>query len=245
MGGYASDGGAWTLELPTRAAEILPISADEFLAFLGGLFRPVLRAPTRLGDVEVGEEMVGQRVLPGGSTHLRVRIERLEHVAEGDAEGDGGHELVLDERAEEDARDAQLLLRVFVEEAVLVEQVVDHAREDLLLAQLPPKHHLLLVNLDEAVQEYAKHHEDILSKFVSIIDELVASSSASIAETTWDGGLAGGETNCACVVFARRARLGGAARRNGESHDDRRAARRSRSALQLRRRHLRHLLTPP
>ena len=77
-----------------------------------------------------------------------------------------------------------------------------------LLAQLPPKHHLLLVNLDEAVQEYAKHHEDILSKFVSIIDELVASSSASIAETTWDGGLAGGETNCACVGFARRARLG-------------------------------------
>ena len=99
----------------------------------------------------------------------------------------------------------------------LVRALAPHVRA-ALLAQLPPKHHLLLVNLDEAVQDYAKHHEDILSKFVSIIDEMLTQCASSIADTTWDGGLAGGETNCLYITDVIKARAHGWTRATRTRH---------------------------
>ena len=59
------------------------------------------------------------------------------------------------------------------------------------LAQLPPKHHLLLVELDQAGQDYHEHHQKILSKCVSrsidrLIDRsIVDRSSSSTVTVQW------------------------------------------------------------
>ncbi len=71
--------------------------------------------------------------------HLRVGcfLERFQHVSQGNPERDVRHQLVLDQLAEEDAGDPQLLVGVLGEESILVEEVVNHAREYLLLPVRP------------------------------------------------------------------------------------------------------------
>lgn len=58
----------------------------------------------------------------------------LKNITKCDSERDGAHELVLDKGAKKNSRDSQLLLRIVLEESVLVEEVVNHACKDLLLA---------------------------------------------------------------------------------------------------------------
>jgi len=79
----------------------------------------------------------------------------------------------------------------------LVMALLPHTRA-ALSAQLPPKHHLLLVEMDRVKQDYLEHHERILSKFVSIVGEIVESLSNSIGSTDWDR--SGGASNCQFIV---------------------------------------------
>jgi len=67
----------------------------------------------------------------------------------------------------------------------LVMALLPHVRA-ALAAQLPPRQHLLLVEMDRAKQDLVEHHERILSKFVSIVGEIVDSLSKSVAATDWD-----------------------------------------------------------
>jgi vacuolar protein sorting-associated protein 54 len=74
----------------------------------------------------------------------------------------------------------------------LVMALLPHIRA-ALSAQLPPKHHLLLVEFDRVKQDYIEHHETILSKFVSIVTEVINFNSKSIAATDWDSSHTNGE----------------------------------------------------
>jgi len=67
----------------------------------------------------------------------------------------------------------------------LVRAITPHVRA-VLAARLPPKQQLLLVEIDKAAQDFLEHHEKILAKFVSIIEELVQASSASLEVLDWD-----------------------------------------------------------
>lgn len=51
---------------------------------------------------------------------------------------------------------------------------------------LPPKQHVLLSDLDNVKKDYIEHHERILSKFVSIVGEIVHSLSKSVTAADWD-----------------------------------------------------------
>jgi hypothetical protein len=55
-----------------------------------------------------------------------------------------------------------------------------------LVSHLPPKQHVLLSELDTVKQDYLEHHERILSKFVSIVAEIVHSLSKSVVAADWD-----------------------------------------------------------
>lgn len=79
----------------------------------------------------------------------------------------------------------------------LVMALLPHIRA-ALSAQLPPKHHLLLVEMDRVKQDYLEHHERILSKFVSIVGEIVEALSNSISSTDWDR--SGGASNCQFIT---------------------------------------------
>lgn len=69
-----------------------------------------------------------------GVVWTRGAAQRLQNITKCDSERDRTHELVLDKGAEKNSRDPQLLLRVVLEESVLVEEVMNHACKDLLLA---------------------------------------------------------------------------------------------------------------
>ena len=67
----------------------------------------------------------------------------------------------------------------------LLLSLLPHVRAGLAL-QLPPRQHLLLVELDRVQQDLREHHERILAKFVSIVGEIVDSLSRSLPTTDWD-----------------------------------------------------------
>jgi len=67
----------------------------------------------------------------------------------------------------------------------LVMALLPHARH-ALQGLLPPRQHLLLSDLDRVKQDLVEHHERILSKFVSIVGEIVDSLSRSVGSTDWD-----------------------------------------------------------
>ena len=68
----------------------------------------------------------------------------------------------------------------------LVMTLLPHIRA-ALSAQLPPKHHLLLKDLDRVRKSYREHHERILSMFVTIVGDLTSAAAASVAGTNWVG----------------------------------------------------------
>ena len=55
-----------------------------------------------------------------------------------------------------------------------------------LLAQLPPKHHMLLTELDRISHGLIDHHNQLLSKFVGIVGDFVDSSSHRLKAVDWD-----------------------------------------------------------
>jgi vacuolar protein sorting-associated protein 54 len=67
----------------------------------------------------------------------------------------------------------------------LLRRLLPHVR-GRLARQLPPRQHLLLVELDRVQQDLVAHHERILAKFVSIVGEIVDSLARSLAATDWD-----------------------------------------------------------
>ena len=67
---------------------------------------------------------------------LGLLTESLKDVAEGNAESNTAHQLLLNELAEEDACDSQFLLRILWEETVLIKEVVDHAGKDIILSRI-------------------------------------------------------------------------------------------------------------
>jgi len=97
----------------------------------------------------------------------------------------------------------------------LLLSLLPHVRAALAL-QLPPRQHLLLVELDRVQQDLREHHERILAKFVSIVGEIVDSLSRSLPTTDWDrtmplsadntsggaGGAGGGEGAAAAAASA-------------------------------------------
>mmetsp|Transcript_80 Transcript_80/g.225 ORF Transcript_80/g.225 Transcript_80/m.225 type:complete len:213 (-) Transcript_80:70-708(-) len=82
---------------------------------------------------------------------LGLLAKSLEDVAEGDAKSNAAHELLLDELAEKDACDSQFLLRILGEEAILIEEVVDHASKNIVLSGVA-RGLELLEHLDDLVQ---------------------------------------------------------------------------------------------
>ena len=63
--------------------------------------------------------------------------------------------------------------------------VLPHVRA-ALMAQLPPEHHLMLVELDRVSKGIIEHHAKVLSKFVSIVGDFVDSSSLKLRQIDWD-----------------------------------------------------------
>ncbi len=67
----------------------------------------------------------------------------------------------------------------------LLLSLLPHARA-ALLAQLPPKHHMLLTELDRVSHALIDHHNQLLSKFVGIVGDFVDSSSQRLKAVDWD-----------------------------------------------------------
>ncbi|CAN0254260.1 unnamed protein product, partial [Ectocarpus sp. 4 AP-2014] len=55
-----------------------------------------------------------------------------------------------------------------------------------LSTRLPQKHHLLLAQMDAVAQDYRDHRDKILTKFVSMIEELIEARSGTLKLTDWD-----------------------------------------------------------
>jgi vacuolar protein sorting-associated protein 54 len=55
-----------------------------------------------------------------------------------------------------------------------------------LLAQIPPKHQLLLTELDRMSQALVEHHGDIVAKFVAIVGDFVDASAGRLRQVDWD-----------------------------------------------------------
>lgn len=58
-----------------------------------------------------------------------------------------------------------------------------------LVAQIPPKHEVLLTEMDRVSQELFEHHTAIVAKFVSIIGDTVEASAAKLRQVDWDRSL--------------------------------------------------------
>lgn len=68
----------------------------------------------------------------------------------------------------------------------LILAILPHIRA-ALMAQLPPKQHALLTDLDKIKADYSEHSEKVLNKLVSIIGGIVEHSlSAKISQTSFD-----------------------------------------------------------
>ena len=65
--------------------------------------------------------------------------------------------------------------------------ILPHIRA-ALLAQLPPKHHILLTSLDRASATLLEHHGSVLAKFVDIVCDFVDASANKLPSTDWDAG---------------------------------------------------------
>eukprot|EP00611_Tribonema_gayanum_P006690 TRINITY_DN1598_c0_g1_i3.p1 TRINITY_DN1598_c0_g1~~TRINITY_DN1598_c0_g1_i3.p1 ORF type:complete len:811 (+),score=207.55 TRINITY_DN1598_c0_g1_i3:43-2475(+) len=76
----------------------------------------------------------------------------------------------------------------------LVRALVPHMRA-AFAAHLPRKHQLLLVEMERVSQEFGEHHEKILAKFVSIIQELVDAACPVLREEDWDKVDAAGDSS--------------------------------------------------
>jgi vacuolar protein sorting-associated protein 54 len=63
--------------------------------------------------------------------------------------------------------------------------LLPHVRS-CLLSQLPPKHHLLLIELDRLSTELNDHHGEVLNKFVIIVADFVDFSSNKLKLFDWD-----------------------------------------------------------
>mmetsp|Transcript_13579 Transcript_13579/g.30420 ORF Transcript_13579/g.30420 Transcript_13579/m.30420 type:complete len:611 (-) Transcript_13579:1933-3765(-) len=103
-----------------------------YLHQMRAVLRPLAQAGANLvqGCAAEAEHLIVHLAL------VWVLPQRLKHVAQSNAKGDRGHQLVVDDCPEQAARDEQLLLWVLVVEAVLVEEVVHHAAEHLLVPLL-------------------------------------------------------------------------------------------------------------
>ena len=63
--------------------------------------------------------------------------------------------------------------------------ILPHIRA-ALLAQLAPKHHMLLTELDRVQHSIIDHQSQILSKFVSIVSDFVDASAMKLKSVDWD-----------------------------------------------------------
>ena len=75
----------------------------------------------------------------------------------------------------------------------LVNALLPHIRA-ALLAQIPPKHQLLLTELDRVSHEYLDHHSQLLSKFASIVSDMTESSGERLKLFDWER-VGGGSSN--------------------------------------------------
>ncbi|KAJ1428222.1 Vps54-like protein-domain-containing protein [Ochromonadaceae sp. CCMP2298] len=67
----------------------------------------------------------------------------------------------------------------------LVVSLLPHIRA-ALLAQIPPKHQLLLTELDRMSHEFIEHHGGVLAKLVGIVGDFVDASSSRLRQVDWD-----------------------------------------------------------
>eukprot|EP01036_Dinobryon_divergens_P022582 gene22582-30847_t len=67
----------------------------------------------------------------------------------------------------------------------LIIALLPHMRA-ALLAQIPPKHHMLLTELDRVSHELIEHHSQIVAKFVSIVGDFVDASATKLKLVDWD-----------------------------------------------------------
>ena len=67
----------------------------------------------------------------------------------------------------------------------LVIAELPHIRE-AIKTHLPQKQHALLLELDKVTSEYQEHNEKILTKFISILDELTQRTCGSLDEVNYD-----------------------------------------------------------
>jgi len=87
----------------------------------------------------------------------------------------------------------------------LVIALLPHLRT-ALLAQIPPKHHMLLTELDRVSHELIEHHSQIVAKFVAIVGDFVDGSASKLRAVDWDRCLGGtsqlnGSNNSNCEYF--------------------------------------------
>jgi hypothetical protein len=83
----------------------------------------------------------------------------------------------------------------------LILAILPHVRA-ALMAQLPPKQHALLSDMDKIKQDYSEHNEKILCKLVSIIGGIVEHSlAAKIPQTNFDRLASTGEEIIDCSPF--------------------------------------------
>lgn len=67
----------------------------------------------------------------------------------------------------------------------LIATVLPHIRA-ALIAQLPPKHHILLTGLDRVSASILEHQGEVLAKFVDIVCDFVDSSAGKLPAMDWD-----------------------------------------------------------
>ena len=67
----------------------------------------------------------------------------------------------------------------------LINALLPHIRA-ALLAQIPPKHQLLLTELDRVAHDLVDHHGQIVAKFVAIVGDFVDASASRLRAVDWD-----------------------------------------------------------
>lgn len=81
----------------------------------------------------------------------------------------------------------------------LVVALLPHIRA-ALLAQIPPSHHMLLLEIDRLSQDFYDHHGQIVAKFVGIVGDFVDASALKLQSMDWDR-FAQGKNQQQCEYF--------------------------------------------
>jgi vacuolar protein sorting-associated protein 54 len=76
-------------------------------------------------------------------------------------------------------------LGIMAQSLTFLTAILPHLRA-AFLSQLPPEHHLVLVEMDRVSKNIQDHHSKVLQKFVSIVGDFVDASAQKLVVLDWD-----------------------------------------------------------